>query len=198
MNEFNRALFLALNGSPDSSRLLVLFAIVAAKYVIALVPLHLVLVWIGGDRKMRFVALSGLLALVIAILVNQAIGLVAYQPRPFMIGLGNQLIEHRDSSSMPSNHATIFFAYGVTLLLFRLRGLGIATILVGLVVAWSRIFLGIHFPLDMIAAAVTSTASAFAAVWLMARYGTPLLGLAEGVYAPILRTITPKAGRRTR
>ena len=196
MNEFNRAVFLALNGNPDSSRALVLFAIVAAKYLIALVPAHLVLVWIAGDRKMRFVALSTLLALVIAIVINQAIGLVAYTPRPFLLGLGHQLIEHRDSSSLPSNHATIFFTYGATLLIYRLRGLGIAAILLGLIVAWSRIFLGIHFPLDMIAAAITSTIAAFAAVWLMARYGTPLLSRAEGIYAPVGRLIGARVGRR--
>lgn len=198
MNELNRALFLALNGSPDSPRVVVLFAILAAKYLIALVPLHLVLVWIGGDRKMRFVALSALLALVIAIVINQAIGLVAYQPRPFMIGLGNQLVEHRDSSSLPSNHATIFFTYGVTLLLFRLRGLGAATLVLGLVVAWSRIYLGIHFPLDMVAAAITSTIAAFAAVWLMARYGAMLLGRAEGIYGPVLRAVGTRVGGRLR
>jgi undecaprenyl-diphosphatase len=182
VNDLNRAVFLALNGTADSPHLLVLFAVFAAKYLIALVPLHLVLVWIGGDRKMRFVALSSLLALVIAIVVNQAIGFVAYSPRPFLIGLGTQLIEHRDSSSLPSNHATVFFAYAATLLIFRMHRLGMAVAAMGLLVAWSRIFLGIHFPLDMLAAAVTSTAAAFAAVWIMARRGSSLLNRIEALY----------------
>lgn len=182
MNDLNRALFLALNGSPDSAKAVVLFAIFAAKYLILLVPLHLVLVWIGGDRKMRFVALTSVTAIVIALAINQVIGFVAFSPRPFAIGLGNQLIEHRDSSSMPSNHATLFFAYAATLLIFRAIGLGLAALVVGLIVAWSRIYLGIHYPGDMLGAAVTSTAAAFAAVWLMARSGTRVLTATEGVY----------------
>lgn len=183
MNDLNRALFLALNGNPDSAKAVVAFAIFAAKYLILLVPVHLVLVWIGGDRKMRFIALTSVTAIVIALAINQAIGLVAYSPRPFIVGLGNQLIEHRDSSSMPSNHATFFFAYAATLLIFRAIGLGLAALLLGLLVAWSRIYLGIHYPGDMLGAAVTSTAAAFAAVWLMARHGTRVLTATEGLYS---------------
>ena len=43
---------------------------------------------------MRTVALASVLALVTACAVNQVIGLVAYVPRPFVIGLGHTLIEH--------------------------------------------------------------------------------------------------------
>jgi undecaprenyl-diphosphatase len=182
VNDLNRELFLALNGSAASPRVVVAFAIFAAKYLIVLVPLHLILVWIGGGRNMRFVALTGVLALVIAIAINQAIGLAAYTPRPFLIGLGTQLIEHRNSSSLPSNHATIFFTYAAVLLLFGRRALGIATASLGLLVAWSRIYLGIHYPTDMGAAAVTSLVAGLAATWLMARYGTPLLTRAEAIY----------------
>ena len=182
MNDLNRALFLALNGTPDSAKGLVLVATFAAKYLILIVPLHLVLVWLGGDRKMRFIALTSVTAIVIALAINQAIGLIAYSPRPFVIGLGTRLIEHRDSSSMPSNHATFFVAYAATLLIFRAVGLGFAAALLALVVAWSRIYLGIHYPSDMLGAAVTSTAAAFAAVWLMAHYGSGVLSASERIY----------------
>lgn len=182
MNDLNRELFLALNGSPASPRIAIAFAIFAAKYLIVLVPLHLVLVWIGGDRRMRFVALTSLMALVIAIAINQAVGLVAFTPRPFIVGLGTQLIEHRNSSSLPSNHGTIFFTYAAVLMLFGKRVLGLTTAALGLLVAWARIYLGIHYPIDMAAALVTSLVAAFAATWLMARFGTPLLAMLEGVY----------------
>jgi undecaprenyl-diphosphatase len=190
LNDLNHALFLALNGGPDSSKAAVAIAIFAAKYLILLVPLHLVLVWIGGDRKMRFIAVTGVTALLLALAINQGIGLVAYSPRPFIIGLGHQLIEHRDSSSMPSNHATIFFAYAATLLIFRATGLGVTAALLGLCVAWSRIYLGIHYPADMLGAAISSTAAAFAAVWLMARYGTRVLATIERVYTRTLAGVT--------
>lgn len=198
MNDLNRTLFLALNGSAESARPLVLLAIFIAKYLIAVVPLHMVVVWIGGDRRMRFAALTAFAALVIAVLVNQIIGYVAFTPRPFMIGLGHQLIEHRASSSMPSNHATIFFTYGVTLLLLGLRGLAWTAVGLGLCVAWSRIYLGIHFPGDMLAAAATSTASALLAVWIMARHGKPLLERAESLYGRVTGRVTAALRRKIR
>jgi undecaprenyl-diphosphatase len=183
LNDLNRELFLALNGSPTSPRIAVAVAIFAAKYLIVLVPLHLVLIWLGGDRKMRFVAVTAFLALLIAIGINQAIGYVAFTPRPFVVGLGTQLIEHRESSSLPSNHATIFFTYAAVLLLLSKRALGLAFGLLGLLVAWSRIYLGIHYPIDMGAAALTSLVAALAATWLMARFGPPLLSRLEAIDA---------------
>lgn len=131
---------------------------------------------------MRFVAISALLALLIATAVNQAIGYLAYTPRPFLAGLGNQFIEHRDSSSLPSNHATIFFTSAAILLIFGKRKLGLLAAFLGLLVAWSRIYLGIHYPFDMGAAAMTSLVAALAAAWLMRLLGASLLVRLDWIY----------------
>lgn len=179
MLDLDRSLFLLLNGSPGASPWLVALAVLLAKYVIVLVPLHMALIWLGGDRFMRYVALTALLALVGAIVVNQAIGLVAYRPRPFVIGLGHVLIEHRDSSSMPSNHGTVFFVYAITLAIFGRRGLALVFGGLGLAVAWSRIFLGVHYPGDMVVAAIVSLGSALLATWFMGRMGATPLRWAE-------------------
>src|SRR3954469_1257631 len=113
MENLNHALFLVLNASSEPSPLVVLLAILAAKYLIVLVPLHIGLLWVGGTRSIRAVALASVLALMIALAINQAIGLVAYTPRPFLIGLGHTLIDHRPSPSFPSNHGTVFFTYAM-------------------------------------------------------------------------------------
>ena len=64
MTNLNHALFLAINaGSDNPPSAVFLSALIAAKYLIALVPLHLALVWLGGTRVLRFVALSGVLGL---------------------------------------------------------------------------------------------------------------------------------------
>jgi undecaprenyl-diphosphatase len=144
---------------------------------------------------MRFVGVTAFLALVIAIGINQAIGYVAFTPRPFVVGLGTQLIEHRDSSSLPSNHATIFFTYAAVLLLLSKRALGLVFGLLGLLVAWSRIYLGIHYPIDMGAAALTSLVAALAATWLMARFGPPLLSRLEAIDTRLFGFL---GGRRVR
>lgn len=180
MDGFNHALFLALNASAEPWSPIVLVATIAAKYLILLVPFHIALIGAGGTRAMRFMAITAILALVIAVAANQIIGLVAYTPRPFVMGLGHTLIEHRPSSSFPSNHGTVVFTYVAVLAFFTVWRLVAAFACVGLLVAWSRIYLGVHFPFDMLGASVVSAISAFVALQVMVRYGGLWLHALEG------------------
>jgi undecaprenyl-diphosphatase len=196
LDSLNHSVFLALNAGAEPSSVVVFLAIVAAKALIFLVPLHLALIWIGGERAVRFVALAAVMALVIALLVNGVVGSLAYSPRPFVIGLGHTLIEHRPNSSFPSNHATVFFAYAATLALFGRRTLALAFIGIGLVVAWSRIYLGIHYPGDMLGAAVVSVVAAVLAASLMMRFGPMLLERAEAISAGLTSRLSRLRSRR--
>lgn len=87
---------------------------------------------------------------------NQLIGLVWQHPRPFMIGLGHTFLPHAPDSSFPSDHATVFAGIALTLLLGGARWLGGFTVLAGALVAWARVFLGVHFPLDKFGAAAVA------------------------------------------
>lgn len=83
--------------------------------------------------------------------LNQLIGPVWYHPRPFELGPGHTLASHSPETSFPSDHAAVFSS--VTLALLRQPGLrywGFALLPISLLVAWSRIWLGLHFPLDML------------------------------------------------
>jgi undecaprenyl-diphosphatase len=196
LDSLNHSVFLALNAGAEPSSVVVFLAIVAARALIFLVPLHLALIWIGGERAVRFVALAAVMALVIALLVNGVVGSLAYSPRPFVIGLGHTLVEHRPNSSFPSNHATVFFAYAATLALFGRRTLAFAFIGIGLVVAWSRIYLGIHYPGDMLGAAVVSVVAAVLSASLMMRFGPMLLERAEAISAGLTSRLSRLRSRR--
>jgi len=183
MESLDHALFLKLNASDEPSRLLVLLASVFAKYVIILLPLHIALLWLGGNRRLRSTALMLVLALFVALSANYLIGVVAYTPRPFVIGLGNTLIEHRPSPSFPSNHGTIFFTYTAVLALIGARRLAWAVGVTGLTVAWARIYLGVHYPLDMAGAVLVSVAAALIARYAMGRWGDAILQRADALSA---------------
>src|SRR4051812_37321678 len=105
MADLNETLFLALNASPHASPLIIALAIGAAKFLVLSVPALLIITWLWGGATQRFIALAALLALLIAIGLNQLVGVLAFSPRPFVLGLGRALIDHRPSSSFPSNHA---------------------------------------------------------------------------------------------
>jgi undecaprenyl-diphosphatase len=196
VDSLNQTLFLALNAGEAPWSGVVLFALVAAKALILLVPLHLILIWVGGERAVRFVALSALLALVIAIAINGVVGALVYSPRPFVIGLGHTLIEHRPNSSFPSNHATVFFTYAASLAVYGRRTLAAWFIGIGLVVAWSRIYLGIHYPGDMLGAALVSGVAAVLSASIMMRFGPMLLERSDAVYTGLTTRLSRLGSRR--
>jgi len=128
------------------------------------------------------IALAGLVALLIAIGLNQLVGMVAYSPRPFVIGLGRTLIDHRPSSSFPSNHATVCFTLAAVLMIYGRFSLAWMVVALGAVVAWSRVYLGIHFPLDMLGGVASACLSALVGSWIITRWGLGLLHWAEKLY----------------
>jgi undecaprenyl-diphosphatase len=154
---FNRALFLAINGSAATPHWIVGLALICAKYLAVLVPLLLVGLWLTGRDWQREMTLRACLVTLFALLINFLIGLVWPHPRPFAIGLGHLFMPHVPSPSFPSDHATAFAAVALALLAYKLRRLGLLTVIAGLAVAWARIFTGVHFPLDMLGAVVVAS-----------------------------------------
>lgn len=97
-----------------------------------------------------------------------------------MIGLGHTLITHAADSSFPSDHLTLLWAVAFSFLMHLSPYLGgIALALLGLPVAWARIYLGVNFPLDMVGAALVAVLSAWLAfrevrIYLPATYSLAL------------------------
>lgn len=86
-----------------------------------------------------------------------AIRCTYYNPRPFVLGLGRMLMEHDATTSFPSFHATFLFSLALPLFAQRgARSTGLAIVLLGLGIAWARIFVGVHYPLDMAGAFITA------------------------------------------
>ncbi|MDR3428255.1 undecaprenyl-diphosphatase [Silvimonas sp.] len=161
MEELNQALFLWMNAPAHPSAGTVLCATVLADYLIWLVPLLLVICWLCGNASTRCFATEAATAGLLALGLNQLIGLVWQHPRPFMIGVGHTLIQHVADSSFPSDHLTLLWAVAFSLALHpHLRRIGVALALTGLPVAWARIYLGVHFPLDMLGAAIVAALTA--------------------------------------
>jgi undecaprenyl-diphosphatase len=185
VSDLDQALFLLINASANPPHAVVLVATLVAKYLILLVPLHLVLVWAAGTQRTRIIATTALLALALALAANGAIGLVIHNPRPFVAGIGHTFLAHRANSSFPSNHATVFFTYAAVLMVFGKDWLAVAFGVFGLLVAWSRVYLGIHYPLDMVGAAVVGALSASATVWAMRRFGRLPLVASERLHGAL-------------
>lgn len=110
----------------------------------------MVVLWLWGNDAQRRLALKACLVALLGVGFNQIIGLFYQHPRPFMIDFGHIWLPHTADSSFPSDHMTVFVGIGMSLLFGRKALLGAVTLAAGLCVAWARVFLGVHFPLDML------------------------------------------------
>ena len=161
MEHLNHALFLWLNAPEYPSTLMLAITTFFAEYVIFALPVTIGFAWLRGSEHTRKVLLEATASGLAGLLINQVLGVAWQHPRPFVIGLGNTLISHAADSSFPSDHLTLLWAVAFNFLMHRSpRWAGIALALLGLPVAWARIYLGVHFPLDMIGAALVAVLSA--------------------------------------
>lgn len=150
----NRALFLAINATPETPHGLVAASLFIANDAILLAPIVLVCLWLMGGDTRRELALRACAVGFLALGINQLIGLAWYHPRPFAIGLGHTFLAHVPDSSVPSDHATLLSALSFTFFYGGRRLLGLFVLIVDLAVAWARVFIGVHFPFDMLGGAI--------------------------------------------
>ena len=187
MLSLNHQLFLLINAEPGESHFLIALSRIVAGDVIGLVPLLLVLLWIRGRPERRGGLVATAIAAALALGANQIVGQFWYEPRPFMIGLGRTLMAHAPENSFPSDHTTFMMTVGIGLIATGAAPRwGRIVTLAGVLVAWARIYLGVHFPLDMIASAIIAGIFAALSVWLVAPAERFVVPLANRLYDRVL------------
>lgn len=123
-----------------------------------------------GEMRVSAFRAAGLA--VAALMVNGLIGLLWDRPRPFVAGAGPAWIAHAATSSFPSNHLTAQWVIaGVLLLDRRTRPCGLIVAVLGLPMAWARVYLGVHYPSDMLGA-LGVAGLAMLSAWLVIRRRT--------------------------
>ena len=91
-----------------------------------------------------------LLIVLLSLILSDLAEVFYHHPRPFEIGLGHQLIGHGPSSSFPSQHTLTIAIIAFSYWLAGFKKIGIFGIFAGMVVGLSRIYVGVHFPFDII------------------------------------------------
>ena len=103
-------------------------------------------------RRTRYIGI----AVAVSLALNSIICLGILKPafarlRPFMLDSGIDLILHAPTDfSFPSGHTASSFSAAVTLLLYN-RKYGVLALIVAALIAFSRLYLMVHFPSDVIA-----------------------------------------------
>jgi undecaprenyl-diphosphatase len=190
--QLNLYLFSSINAQAGLTGFPLFGALFAAKWLIAIVPIALALLWMSGNVKDREAAVRAALAVACALAVNGVIGLLWFHPRPFVTGVGHTFMHHAPDSSFPSDHATIMLTVSLVLAFSQslaARRIGAWMFLASLVVAWSRVFLGVHYPMDMIGALLVSACIAMLVnTRAVLGLSATLVALMESVYRRVLAT----------
>ncbi|CAN5533935.1 hypothetical protein BH10PSE18_BH10PSE18_17290 [soil metagenome] len=122
----------------------------------------LILAWAAWRHPAERVYLMGTLAAcgVTAMLVH-ALAAAIDLPRPFMLGLSPAYIPHGARGSFPSAHAAVMSTVAAILRMCPvLRHVGMAAAAAAALTGWARIYVGVHFPLDMVGGVVLALAVA--------------------------------------
>ena len=163
MNSLNQQLFLLLNANAQSSAFTLWAGRTLAEWPVIIALLLVALAVYRQGNRTR-VALRSVFATALAMGLALAIRCVFYNPRPFVLGLGRQLIEHDATTSFPSFHATFLFSLALPLLAQKnTRCTALLILLLGFGIAWARIFVGVHYPVDMAGALAISAIAAVVA-----------------------------------
>ena len=132
-----------------------------------IVALVLIWAWLkpGADkrRRQRAAALAFAAGLV-GVGIAGLIGAVHYRARPFVVAAAHVhlLVPHAADSSFPSDHATLAFAVAAGLFAAG-AAWGWPMLVFAALVAFARVYVGVHWPSDVLAGAVLGLVCAWAA-----------------------------------
>lgn len=100
------------------------------------------------------------LAIFLALIFDQIINYLIFRQRPFAVSAVNLLISKVADSSFPSTHTLLSFA-PATIIFFKNSKLGMYALFIAGFVGLSRIYVGVHYPSDVLAGMIIGLACAF-------------------------------------
>lgn len=124
---------------------------VLAEYLVVLIPVVLVGLWLAGSRETSFFIF---ITVVVSIAISYAMSLVYSHPAPYMVS--QTLVTGPPENSFPSQHTTVMFAMVWPLLLRQHRRLGGVFLVGAILTGIARVFVGFHYPIDVLGGIVAS------------------------------------------
>lgn len=145
-------IFRTINNLAGTSKILDFIGIFFARYLIYL--LFIVLIFFLFYKKR--VVFKAILACLLGLIINYLISLFYFRPRPFVSFSVNLLIEKAPlGKSFPSDHATLAFALAFSIY-FLNKKFGTIFFLLAFLVSLGRIFVGVHYPSDILASIIVA------------------------------------------
>lgn len=192
LSELNLSLFSWINASPEATNTSIHFAIFIANDLLYCMILLFAWFWLRGNYDTKKQILKAFIFTSIAILISQCISHVYFHPRPFVMEVGRTLIYHAPNGSFPSDHMLIFSSIAFSYLFSAQRKVGAFLLIMAWLVAWSRVYLGVHFPLDMLGAFLLAFALNFFGLKLWNLYKEKIMQWALTIHFYLFKPLIQK------
>ena len=154
----NQEIFLYINSFVGKNYYLDKIGINAGEYLVYMLVALVIYMYFVLHKKNE--TIFAFISMIIALLINQLVGLVYFHNRPFMDNVGVTIKTHVADSSFPSDHTTFMFAIIWSLLLFKsTRKIAIICLPFGIIGAFARVFEGVHYPFDIVGGVVVGLVS---------------------------------------
>ncbi len=151
----NMELFRLINNLAYKNTLIDSVIIIFSKYVPYAFMMIVAVVYLLGilqkNSEYRKAAFSTFIFTVINLILSFLIGSIYYVDRPFVHNKVNLLVPHISDASFPSDHATGTMSIALGLKINK-KALNMILTILSLIVGFSRVYVGDHYPLDVIGA----------------------------------------------
>ncbi|MDH2363636.1 undecaprenyl-diphosphatase [Priestia megaterium] len=167
--EMNVDLFRTINDLGKEYTYLNNFFIFMAEYMVFVLAFIALIFWFTRTEENRMMIISATISFILAEMMGKIAGTLHSNNQPFAeLSNVNKLIEKAVDNSFPSDHTILFFAFCMTFFIYQKRWRYIG-IMLALVVGISRIWVGVHYPADVIVGAIISIFSTFIASFIVSR-----------------------------
>lgn len=183
LSQFNIDVFRAINDLGKQYSFLNSAMVFLAEYMVYILGLIIIAYWFTGSRKGRMRVIQAMIAFVIAEVIGKIAGKLYFNYQPFAVLPDvNKLVDHAVDNSFPSDHTILFFSICFSFWLVRKKK-GWLWLILAFCVAISRIWVGVHYPFDVVIGALIGCITALFAYWFVPRFSfiTQLLTLYEKV-----------------
>jgi len=149
-----------------------LIFIFGAKYLHLLIIL-IAAAWFLTQPKPRKkeILIIACICLPLVLIISRIASHLYSNPRPFVAGHFKPLIYHAADNGFPSRHALLVFFISTVVFIFS-RRTGLVLWILALFVGFSRVYAGLHHPVDILGSALISIASVTSVYTFAAKRGS--------------------------
>lgn len=199
-SELNINLFRSINDLGKQYTFLNSSMIFIAEYMVYFLAIVVITIWFIRSKRNRMMVLCATITFIIAEIIGKIAGKLHSNYQPFAeLSNVNKLISKAVDNSFPSDHTILFFSFCVSFWLFR-KGLWFLWVVLSFIVGISRIWVGVHYPADVIGGAFISIISATIVYYIFPKLKSTqkLLGIYEKCEQLILSPLSKSKGTKSK